>query len=250
MLARRGFRPRATPHDLPFPPDLGEEELGRIAERLGHYAFRLFLRGAIREAEGFAPEEATRYLKPEQAQGTAEALAEVGLASRLPDGRYRLLQGAGSFGGVLEWYVARELRLRFGFEVATGLEFPAAGVGGDLDVVATAEGKLVYLELKSSPPKNLEEAEVRAFFDRLEALRPDVALFVMDTALRLADKVIPLLSVELERKRGGAAAPQRLARSVWMLGPHLYAVGAHRDLMGNISRALAEGLRSLAPSPW
>jgi hypothetical protein len=250
MLGRRGFRPRAASHDLPFPADLGEEALGRIAERLGHYAFRLFLRGAIREAEGFAPEEATRYLDAEQAREAADELVQLGLASRGADGLYRLLQGAGSFGGVLEWYVARELRLRFDYEVATGLEFPAAGVGGDLDVVATAEGKLVYLELKSSPPKNLEEAEVRAFFERLEALRPDVALFVMDTALRLADKVIPFLSDEVERRRRAAATPQRLARSVWMLGPHLYAVGAHRDLMGNVSRALAEGLRSLAPSPW
>lgn len=36
-----------------------------------------------------------------------------------------------------------------------------------------------YLELKSSPPRHLSEPE--AFFDRLQALRPDRALFVMDT---------------------------------------------------------------------
>src|SRR5712691_11134746 len=66
-----------------------------------------------------------------------------------------------------EWYVARELRCRLGFDTAAGVKFHARGVGGDLDVVATAEGTLVYLELKSSPLTHLSTAEVSAFFDRL-----------------------------------------------------------------------------------
>ena len=41
--------------------------------------------------------------------------------------------------------------------------------------------------------------EVAAFFDRLRLLRPDVALFVVDTALRLGDKVVPMLGAELGR---------------------------------------------------
>jgi hypothetical protein len=53
-----------------------------------------------------------------------------------------------------------------------------------LHVVAAAEGKLVYLELKSSPPKHLSDAEVSAFFDRLRVVRPDTTLFVMDAPLR------------------------------------------------------------------
>ncbi len=175
----------------------------------------------------------------------------LGLATRLSGGRFRLLHPARSFGGTLEWYVARELERRLGFDVASGLQFRAAGVGGDLDVVAAAEGKLVYLELKSSPPKNLAAEEIGAFFDRLEALRPDLALFVVDTALRLADKVIPLLLDELERRRGGTSPPpDRLARGIWAVTPHLFAVSAHRDLMANVSRAVAEGLRVLAPEPW
>ncbi len=250
MLARRGFPARPAPVDLPFPPQLEPDARDRIAERLGHYGFRLFLRGAIRRSE-FDPAEVTRYLGAQQAREAAESLVELGLASRLEGGRYRLVHPARSFGGTLEWYVARELRRRFAFEVETGLEFRAAGVGGDLDVVATAEGKLIYLELKSSPPRNLEATQVAAFFDRLEALRPDVALFVMDTALRLADKVLPLLRDELGRRRGDPPpAPEHLAHDIWALGPQLYAVSARRDLMANISRAIAAGLRGLSPPPW
>ena len=34
----------------------------RFVEALRHYAFRLFLRGAIQHPEGFAPDDATRFL--------------------------------------------------------------------------------------------------------------------------------------------------------------------------------------------
>jgi hypothetical protein len=208
----------------------------------------LFLRGAIQRGAAFRPAQATRYLGAAQAGAMAEALVELGLAERLPRGRYRLLRPARSFGGTLEWYVARELAARLGFAVATGLTFPVPGVGGDLDVVAAAEGRLVYLELKSSPPKHLLASEVRAFVRRVRALRPDVTLFVVDTALRLSDKVLPMLLAELGR---GAAAglppPRRVLRDVWALTPHLLAVNARHDLIGNIACAVGAGLRALAP---
>jgi hypothetical protein len=248
MLARRGFRPTKAPLDVPFPENLGEEAAQRLSKQLGHYAFRLFLRGAIQKAEGFAPEEATQYLARAQAKACAESLVGLGLAERLPRGCYRLVWPAQSFGGTLEWYVARELNRRFGFDVATGVRLHAPGVGGDLDVVAAAEGKLAYLELKSSPPKNLSVREVTAFFDRARLLRPDLTLFVVDTALRLSDKVLPMLLAELEHRRGETKLiPRRLEREIWALTPHLYAVNGRPDLIANIGRAIAEGLHALSP---
>jgi hypothetical protein len=233
---------------LPFPEDLQEATAERLSELLGHYAFRLFLRGAILHPEGFAPEEATQYLKRAQAKAYAESLVKLGLAERTSRDRYRLLWTAKSFGGTLEWYVARELNRRFDFDVAAGVRFHTRGVGGDLDVVAAAEGKLAYLELKSSPPKNLAVREVVAFFDRVHMLRPDVTLFVVDTALRLSDKVLPMLVAELEHRRGGSRiAARRIERELWALTPRLYAVNAKPDLMANIGRALAEGLHALSP---
>jgi len=71
MLARRGFRPTQARLDVPFPENLEPETAERLAELLGHYAFRLFLRGAIQKAEGFAPEETTRYLEPARALACA-----------------------------------------------------------------------------------------------------------------------------------------------------------------------------------
>jgi hypothetical protein len=247
MMVRRGFQPTVAPLDTPFPADLDSERAERLAERLGHYAFRLFLRGAILQRGPFLPTEPTRYVNASQAQGYCEDLVALELAAREADGRYRLRYKAHNFGGTLEWYVARELQRRLGFDVAVGVKFHAPNLGGDLDVVATAEGRLLYLEMKSSPPKHLASDEVGAFFKRVRALRPHVAVFVMDTALRLSDKVLPLLQAELSTQP--PPEPRRVLREVWALTPHLYVVNARQDLMGNIGTAIAEGLRALAPPP-
>jgi hypothetical protein len=247
MLVRRGLAPRLARPDLPFHPDLPEEVLDALADRLDHYAFRLFLRGAIlAPAGGFLPAEASRYLAAEPSRALAEECVALGLAERRPGGRYRLRARARSFGGTLEWWLARRLASRLGLEVATGVRSGARGVGGDLDVVAVAEGKLIYLELKSGPPKHLTDAEVGAFLRRLRVLRPDLALFVMDTALRLSDKVLPMFVAAIT---GGGARPEprRLVGETFALTPHLYLVSAKENLVENACRAVAEGLRALAP---
>lgn len=249
MLVRRGLRPQATKPNLPFPHDFGDAAAARLSELLGHYAFRLFLRGAIQKPEGFAVDEATRYVQGATARMFANALVELGLARPLADDRYRLIYPVTTFGPTLEWYVARELGRRFHFDVAAGLKFRVHGVGGDLDIVAAAEGKLVYLELKSGPPKHLSDPEIRAFFDRLWVLRPDITLFVLDSALRLSDKVVPMLVAELQRRsRDVSIAARRLRRELWAVTPHIYAVNSNPDLMRNIGRAIAEGLAMLAPT--
>jgi len=250
MLARRGLRPQPARPDLPFPPALDPARAEALCRRLDHYAFRLFLRGAIQRAEGFAPSVTTRYLPPAKAREHAEFLVGLSLAERLPRGRYRLVHPARSFGGTLEWYVARELSRRLGFDVATGLKLRARGVGGDLDVVAVADGRLTYLELKSSPPRHLEVGEVAAFVSRVQVVRPDLSLLVLDTGLRLADKVVPMLVAAVEASRPGARPePRRLARELWAITPLLFAVNAKPDLIANVGRAIAEGLLALAPPP-
>jgi hypothetical protein len=249
MLVRRGFSPRSAPLDLVF----AREDEARVSdvlyELLGHYGFRLFLRGAIRHRDGFDPAECTRYLDVRRALAFAEQLVELALAERLADGRYRLTHPPDSFGGTLVWYIARALRDRYHFDVAEEVKFGAAGVGGDLDLVAAGEGKLVMLELKSSPPKHLHGSEVRAFLDRVEALRPHLSLFVMDTALRLGDKVLPMFR-ERGEERGARLLPERVEHEVFALSPSVYVLNARPDLVLNLGIALAHGFKRLSPDPW
>lgn len=247
MLRRRGLDPSLAAPDLPLPREAGAEVVRAFAERLRHYAFRLFLRGAILRPEGFTPAEATRYVTPSHARGYAEAMVELGLAERLPRGRYRMRHRARSFGGTLEWWLARELRERLGLEVEVGVRSGAPGVGGDLDLVASAEGKLLYLELKSSPPKHITTAEVRAFLRRARAVRPDAALFVVDTALRLADKVMPMFAEALALEGAGGPPARRVFRETWAIGDRLHVVNAREDLVENVCAAIAAAFRALAP---
>jgi hypothetical protein len=245
MLVRRGLHPRLARPDLPFPRDLGGPAAEGLAERLGHYAFRLFLSGAILSHGPFQPEDATRYLDAARAREAAEALVALGLAARAAGGAYRLLTRAQSFGGTLEWWVARELRRRLAVDVAHGVRTGARGLGGDLDVVAAVEGRLLYVELKSSPPKHLMPAEVTAFLGRVRGLRPHLSIFAMDTALRLPDKVLPMLTAAA----GRSGSERRLARDCWVVAPGLYLVNARPDLVDNVCLAVADGLRGLAPEP-
>ena len=247
MLSRRGLRPEITSGVVPFPLPIEDALAEKLCEWLGHYGFRLFLRGAIQRAEGFLPAETTRYLDKAQSRNYAEILVSLGLAERTSRDRYRLIWPARNFGGTLEWYVGRELERKFGFSVATGVKLHVRGGGGDLDVVAAAEGKLIYLELKSSPPRNLAASEMGAFCDRLNLLRPDISIFVVDTALRLSDKVIPMLVEEFQRREYALNKPIRIAARLWALTPHIYAVNGSRDLMDNIMSAIAAGLRALSP---
>jgi hypothetical protein len=138
--------------------------------------------------------------------------------------------------------VGRELGRRLSAPVATGIRSGARGVGGDLDVVVALEGKLVYVELKSSPPKHVSREELRSFVARVKALRPDLAVLAVDTALRLRDKVLPELAAVLP-----GAVPVRLLRENYRLLPHVYAVNARQDLVENLCLALADGLRGMGP---
>jgi hypothetical protein len=67
----------------------------------------------------------------------------------------------------------------------------------------------------------------------------------MDTALRLSDKVLPMLQAELSGSP--PPEPRRVVREVWALTPYLYVVNARQDLLTNIGIAIAEGFRALSP---
>src|SRR6266542_752765 len=55
---------------------------------------------------------------------------------------------------------------------------------------------------QSSPPRHIDQKHVAAFFDRLEALRPDMAIFLEDTKLRMEDKLVKMFEVEVVRRLG------------------------------------------------
>jgi hypothetical protein len=221
---------------------------GRRLERqhvalLRHYAYRLLLRDVLKQRERFTASTLARYATAAVTAGYLAFLSRAHLVRRTTTG-YRLQDSRiVSFGGTLEWYVARVLTEEFGCAATHGVRLEGARFGGDYDVLACADGQLLYLETKSAPPRQIDPSQLDAFLDRVDTLRPDLALFLVDTTLRMRDKLVPFLQRAL-RGRSPVRRATRIEREVWRLRPGLYVLNADPDLPRALGTALAAHLRA------
>lgn len=215
----------------------------RHVELLGHYAYRLFLRDLLKHRGDLRLEHLTHYTGPDVAAGYLRFVVRAGLVRSVRRNTYRLCAaGVTSFGQTLEWYVAELLKREFGCAATHGIRIPGAKHGGDYDVIACAEGALLYGEVKSAPPRQIVESEIRAFLCRIDTVRPDMAFFLADTQLRMRDKLVPLCADEIARRRL-PWQPTRLEREIWRVGPEVYLLNAAPDLTRNLRVCLAAHFR-------
>lgn len=243
LLHRRGFRvyKKEGDDDLLLPDAPLRDS---YYEMLHRYSFRLFLRDAIKHQERFSIEMLTRYATARTVRAYSDHLVRAGLVEAVAGG-YRLIrQPVLSFGPTLEWYVAELLKREFGAEVLRGVKFRRPRVGGDYDVLARLDGALLYIEVKSSPPKQIYDSEVAAFLDRVEDLAPEVAVFLMDTELRMKDKIVPMFEKELTRRSDSPPPVLRLERELFQLQDRIFIVNAKESLAGNLARVVSRYFRS------
>jgi len=241
VLRRRGldlFRKNPTQH-LCFPPVFSPEEKEEFYELFKKYSFRLFLREILIRKGIFRVAEVVRFSTPETGRKYLQILMELGLAEVLGDSQYRLSHAPpGSLGPTLEWFMAEVLRREFACPALYGLRCRGSRHGGDYDVVALLEGSLLYLEVKSSPPKNIEGDEIHAFLARLHDLIPHLALFFVDTELRLKDKIVPFFETELFalglRENGNPIRIQRIGDEIFFAPPRVYILGSKRSIVKNL----------------
>jgi hypothetical protein len=245
MLRRRGLTWKNVLHQGCLLPDgAAADDLYRL---LRHYSFRLFLRDVIRHREHFGPRDLVRYCSPATARRYLQWLAAHALVRRAGRG-YALAVDAVSFGPTLEWFVASALEREYGIPSVWNLRLDGNRGGGDYDVVGYAESILVYVEAKSSPPRNIEVRQVQAFFDRLETLRPHLAIFLNDTQLRMRDKIVELFADEIRRRgrRRGGAPVVRVAGEIFRAGDGLFVSNSDPDLVANLGVCLAHYFRRAA----
>jgi hypothetical protein len=242
MLRRRGLDPyRENPvHHLLFPPTFSQEEKEQFYGLFKRYSFRLFLREVLNRKGGFRVSEVVRYSSPETGRKYLHSLMGLGLVESLKDRVYRLRPiPTASLGPTLEWFMAEVLRREFTCPALYGLRCKGTRFGGDYDVIASLEGRLLYMEVKSSPPKNIEGDEVHEFVSRLEDLIPHLALFFVDTELRLKDKIVPFFEAEQSAQRSrdqGAGAPvQRIADEIFFAPPRVYVLSSKGSITRNIA---------------
>ena len=241
VLRRRGldlFRQNPTQH-LCFPPVFSPEKKEKFYELFKRYSFRLFLREILIRKGVFRVSEVVRFSTPETGRKYLHILMELGLAEALGDSQYRLPYAPpASLGPTLEWFMAEVLRREFSCPALYGLRCRGSRYGGDYDVVALLEGSLLYLEVKSSPPKNIEGDEIHAFLARLKDLIPHLALFFVDTELRLKDKIVSFFETELFalglRDNGNPIRIQKIGDEIFFAPPWVYILGSKRSIVKNL----------------
>jgi len=256
MLRRRGlesFRHDPARH-LIFPPAFSPVEKQRFYGLFKKYSFRLFLREVLIRKGRFRVSEVVRFSTPETGKRYLRDLIEMGLADAAGDFQYRLTHDPpASLGPTLEWFMAEVLRREFACPALYGLRCRGGRFGGDYDTVALLEGQLLYLEAKSSPPKNIEGAEIRSFLGRLQELLPHLALFFVDTELRLKDKIVPFFETELRAmdRRGGENPPavEKIGDEIFYAPPRIYILGSKRSVVKNLGTCFRHHFSASPPGP-
>lgn len=229
LLSQRGLSAcaRPAPGFLYLPPAPEPDDVRAFYGLMKHYAFRLFLRDVIRFQEDLSLSALTHFVDEHTARVYVAALERLGMLVR--DGE-RMALPCGpveNFGATLEWFVARVLALEFAIPAVFGLRLVGTGYGGDYDVVGAMSGQLVYIETKSAPPKHIDDREVEVFLERLWALKPDLAVFLVDTNLRMLDRVVAMF--------GRAGVPcERLESEIFHTGHQVFVSNSKHELVANL----------------
>jgi len=237
LLKRRGFLiyKKEPSEDLLIP---AKRHINRFYQMLHKYSFRLVLRDVIKHQEQFTLEDVTRYASAGVTDSYLEHLVSVKLVRKKAGGYVLARRPIRSFGTTLEWYAAEVLKQEFGAEVVWGVKFRRPKVGGDYDVIARIDSSLFYLEVKSSPPKQIYDREIAAFLDRVDDLAPEVAVFLMDTELRMKDKIVPMFEAELARRYAYPPEIVRIERELFKVMDRIFIINAKEDIVQNIRTVL------------
>ena len=152
-----------------------------------------------------------------------------------------------SFGPTLEWFIAQMFQREFASSAVYGVSVKKTKSGGDYDVIASWNGRLVYVEVKSSPPKGVELNEISTFFSRTEDLLPEVAILFNDTQLRMKDKLVVMFEEELEKRYGREAKTlypvERLIEELFHVQNRIFIINSKKDVLENFQISLMHYLR-------
>jgi len=238
LLRQRGFviYKKEPADDLLIPAKQFQK---KFYQMLHKYSFRLLLRDVIKHQQRFTLDQVTRYATPSITKEYLDYLVHLKLVQKKADG-YALASGPiRSFGETLEWYVAEVFKREFGSPAVWGVKFKRPRVGGDYDVIARIDGALFYVEVKSSPPKQIYDSEITAFFDRVADLAPAIAVFLMDTELRMKDKLVPMFEAELARRYAYPPPVTRLERELFHIQDRIFLVNAKESIIQNIEQVVS-----------
>ena len=242
VLKRRGFRiyKKEPSEDILVPE---QNFLDEYYGMLNRYSFRLFLRDVIKHQDFFTLENVTRYSTSEKTKDYIEFIYKIGLAEKASGGYLLRKRPVKSFGGTLEWYIAEVFKRDFCAEAVWGVKFKRPDIGGDYDVIAKFNGSLFYVEAKSSPPRQVYDSEIAAFLDRVSDLSPEISVFLMDTELRMKDKIVPMFEKELRLRHAKAPRITRMEKELFQINKKTFIINAKDSIFRNLEKILHQYFR-------
>jgi hypothetical protein len=237
LLKRRGFKifKKEPSEDLLLPE---KQFTGSFYEMLKKYSFRLFLRDVIKHQEFFRPENVTRYATAAVTSEYIGYLRDIGLIALISDGFHLMPGPIKSFGETLEWFIAEIFKKEFATEAIWGIRSKRPNVGGDYDLIAKVDGSIVYMEIKSSPPKQIYQNEISAFFDRTLDLSPEICIFFVDTELRMKDKIVPMFYEEYKKRAVEPPEIMRMEKELFQIRDKMFIINAKDSIAANIEKVL------------
>jgi len=238
LLKRRGFRiyKKEPSDDLLLPEDTF---IKNFYEMLKKYSFRLFLREVIKHQKFFKLEHVTRYATSTVTKDYLQYMICIGLVGNTSGGFELLPSPIKSFGETLEWFVAEILKVEFAAEAIWGIRFKRPLVGGDYDLIAKVDGSILYMEIKSSPPKQIYQQEISAFFDRVSDLAPEISIFFVDTELRMKDKIVVMFEEELQKRHEHPPKLARMEKELFQIWDRIFIINAKDSITTNIEKVLS-----------
>ncbi len=214
-------------------PQTGDNRVhSKYYQLLKRYSFRLFMKDLINKVEGSDWRDISRYCSESTARNYVNFLKSAGLieVSHRNCNYSYIGPKVRSFGATLEWYIHELLKSEFFAPTLFSVKLKNTAHGGDYDVISAFHGFLVYIEVKSSPPRGVELTNVEAFLNRLEDINPDIALFLVDTELRMKDKIVKLFEEATNRD------VKRLIRELFFMDGGIYLVNTQKGIVSNMRR--------------
>jgi len=243
LLKRRGFRiyKREPSDDLVLP---SRKFLNDYYDMMKKYSFRLFLRDVIKHQSSFTKEQVTKYATSDVTGLYIDFLKSIKLIEAAGQ-KFRLKKRPiKSFGATLEWVLCEIFKREFAVEATWGVKFKRPKIGGDYDLIAKVDGSILYTEVKSSPPKQIYANEITAFFDRVFDLSPEIAIFFMDTELRMKDKIVPMFEDELKKRFSIPPQVLRIEKELFQIWNRIFIINAKDSITNNIEKVLNRYFRA------
>jgi len=238
LLKRRGFRiyKKEPSEDLLLPEDTF---ISSFYEMLKRYSFRLFLREVIKHQKFFKLEHVTRYATSAVTRDYIQYMINIGLVENVSGGFKLIPSPIKSFGETLEWFIAEIFKVEFAAETIWGIRFKRPRVGGDYDLIAKVDGAILYMEIKSSPPKQIYQQEISAFFDRVSDLSSEISIFFVDTELRMKDKIVVMFEEDLKRRHMHPPKIARIEKELFQIWDKIFIINAKDSITANIEKVLS-----------